>query len=93
MDNLLKKYEQNRRDRLAFRFPLWYTNCSQAIGKAKKGDDIMKKIIALTLVLCTLGAFALTGCGKKCDICGKGGAKEANIFGQKVYICDNCLGK
>jgi len=53
----------------------------------------MKKIIALTLVLCTLGVFALTGCGKKCDICGKSGGKEANIFGQKVYICDDCMGK
>ncbi|MBR3942947.1 MAG: hypothetical protein IKJ55_06285 [Clostridia bacterium] len=48
----------------------------------------MKKLL---LVLCIVAmAFGLVACSHDCDTCGKSGAEKYELFGQEVYLCDDC---
>ncbi len=53
----------------------------------------MKKLVALMLVG-IISAFALVGCGsKECDLCGSTeGVEEYEILGEKLALCEDCMG-
>lgn len=59
--------------------------------KDKENSD-MKRILAVVLC-CMMAVGCLTGCGKKCDICGESGSvKTYEIFGEEINLCKDCSG-
>ncbi len=53
----------------------------------------MKKRIASILALVMLTAALFTGCKETCDICGESKDCETiEIFGEKITVCDDCMG-
>ena len=49
---------------------------------------MMKKLLVLLCVGAMLLGF--TACGHDCDVCGNSGAEEFDIFGETIYLCDDC---
>lgn len=66
---------------------LLYINRKNDGFLTKKGEQKMKKIVAILLSVILL--FALTGCGKKCYECGKRTNKGYTAFGN--FYCEDCF--